>query len=262
MSQTDEAVGSRSPPQGILVTSANGSWQVAGLLDLPEELLVEQLMLLPIQDVLQVCRINQQFARICERKDFWYRRIWADFPEHQLTYQVDDPQALYGLLYHDQREAWRRIRQELENVNRSGPNGYWILGAQQNPILGGRIYLQPHEASQYVIERYAGRQGAERFVLWPDLRVAGTIKKIVEALRRAGFRTVPVGELYRLTDGRLGTPPGRYPLTEQLIAENSLDPLDPNEQPVIMEVSRRMYFSLETPTRVLHQIELFFGDSP
>lgn len=35
---------------------------------------------------------------------------------------------------------------------------------------------------------------------------------------------VKVGELYRLSQGRRGYPPGAYTLTERLIYDNSIDP--------------------------------------
>lgn len=44
---------------------------------------------------------------------------------------------------------------------------------------------------------------------------------------------VKVGELYRLSQGRRGYPPGAYTLTERLIYDNSIDPLDPDQEYLI-----------------------------
>lgn len=226
--------------------------------ELPEEVLLEQSMLLPIEDVLAACESNRQFARICQRRDFWYRRTQKDFPEYTLLppSEVPDPRALYIWLYGIRRTYRDRIWHELSATY---GNRFWILGARQNPGLMARRgdpYLIPNTAYTYAATRYPGRQGYDQFVLWPDLRVAGTVNQIVDILRKAGFKTVPIGELYRLTNGQMGSPSGKYPLTEQLIYENSLNPLNRNQDQIILNLNERMWIE---PTQEPRLLELFFG---
>ena len=59
---------------------------------LPQELLLEQLLLLPPEDVIKACRINRQFAEVGRRVDLWIRLIRRDLP---LVNPDKDPKKIY-----------------------------------------------------------------------------------------------------------------------------------------------------------------------
>lgn len=280
-------------PQGILVSShglpgqvsliipTKQGWKVYGLdsphtlefqephielTELPSELLIEQLILLQIEDVLSACETNRQFNEICQRRDFWYRRIQKDFPEYNLAppSEVSDPRRLYIQLYRAPIDAVREeIFTHLKHLNLTGENAFWVIDPTPlaaRPHLAyhssGTPYFTLRTANVYVLSEYRGRRGYDKFVLWPDLRLAGTVNHIVQLLRKAGLKTVPVGELYRLTDGRIGSPPGRYPLTEQLIYENSVIPWDPDRGLRPEEIVHQIDKEFMTPE---DRWNLFFG---
>lgn len=48
--------------------------------DLPDELLVEQLLLHPIELILQFCKADRRFAGICQKDYLWRRLLRRDFP--------------------------------------------------------------------------------------------------------------------------------------------------------------------------------------
>lgn len=61
---------------------------------LPEELLIEQLLLLPPEDVISTCQTNRQFAQVCRRQDLWIRLLRRDLPLLKLT-RESNPKILY-----------------------------------------------------------------------------------------------------------------------------------------------------------------------
>ena len=77
------------------------------------------------------------------------------------------------------------------------PNLYWQIDKPAETLrLSGSLY--------HVIRNYRDAQGSDRFVYWPDYKVAGTIKNIVNAFRNAGINQVQVGGLYGITSGQVG----------------------------------------------------------
>lgn len=64
-------------------------------LDQPEELIsYEQLVHVPIDDLLRDCTLSAQIARICRDDNFWYAKIKLDYPEVDIR-NVTDPRAFY-----------------------------------------------------------------------------------------------------------------------------------------------------------------------
>lgn len=49
--------------------------------NLPDELLIEQLILLPVEQILKTCTVDQKFARICKNDTLWSLLTKRDFPE-------------------------------------------------------------------------------------------------------------------------------------------------------------------------------------
>lgn len=201
--------------------------------ELPEELLVEQLMTLPVKDILGARQTDRLFAKICERRDLWYRLIQRDFPWYPLPplSKIPDPKALYIQI----PEKLRVHRQEImktpryrEAANSAPGDFFWNADLRSHWRLVGNPL------------NYSEGQGYDRFVFWLDYRVADTVNGIVNRFIQDGITTVLVGELYRLSDGRMGDPPGEYPLSPQIIYRNSLDPLDPNQQQFINDLGERM----------------------
>lgn len=112
-----------------------------------------------------------------------------------------------------------RIHQLGLQTAARGPGNYWL-------VTKPRLNLKLTGAEQYVKRNFPNAQGIDRFVYWPDSRVAGTIRDIVNTFRNAGITSVQVGGLYLMTNGQFGQPPGYVPLSEQVVAANSFDPLN------------------------------------
>lgn len=65
------------------------------LLEQPRELIVnEQLVRLPIEDLIATCKSNPQLNRICQGKDVWIARIQAEYPELNIR-DIENPREFY-----------------------------------------------------------------------------------------------------------------------------------------------------------------------
>lgn len=62
--------------------------------DLPDELLIEHLLLLPPAEIARTCQVDRRFARICREPYLWVRLMQRDFPEVDLQ-DVEDPRKFY-----------------------------------------------------------------------------------------------------------------------------------------------------------------------
>lgn len=108
----------------------------------------------------------------------------------------------------------------VKRMNSVRPGAYWQVN---NPLATFLI----KGAEDYVRQRYPNAQGFDRFVYWPDYRVAGTINDIYNRFAQAGVSHVIVGQLYTLSNGQVGCPPQTVPLSPQIIASCAIDPLNP-----------------------------------
>jgi hypothetical protein len=109
------------------------------------------------------------------------------------------------------------IRRHAETASRAGPGVFWQVSRPTRTLkLTGAI--------AYVGKNYPGREGYNRFVYWPDFRVAGTVNEIYSAFRQAGVQNVSIS--------------GRdIPLSEETILRASLDPLNPAQRTTIEQTS-------------------------
>ena len=62
--------------------------------DLPVELLMEELLLLPVNDILNLCQTNQRLAGVCQGELLWFRLLQRDFPEVDLI-DIGDLRSFY-----------------------------------------------------------------------------------------------------------------------------------------------------------------------
>lgn len=85
-------------------------------------------------------------------------------------------------------------------------------------------------STRYVTKNHLYGHGYDRFVYWPDYKVAGKISDIVNAFRNAGIQQVEVGNLFGMSNGQLGCRPRSDIISEQLVAECSFDPTDQRHQ--------------------------------
>ena len=90
------------------------------------------------------------------------------------------------------------INRNTQKAIATGENAYWRV---DNP---GR-QLQLSGAVRYVTKNFPNTLGAQRFVYWPTYRVVGSIEQIASAFQGAGV-----------------------PITQQQIANEAIDPLNPN----------------------------------
>jgi len=193
----------------------------------PIELIVAQLQSLPLEDVLSACESNPKLVEICNTKTFWFSRLARDFPDMNARGNPD-PKALYIQLYQNEKRGHETIEKSLQAAKRAGHNVYWQIDRPTRYLK-----LTRFETPQYVQNNYPGREDNERFVYWPDYRVVGTVNNIVRKFKELGIRGVDVAELNQRTEGQRGYSSGRYPLTSQLVYDNSIDPVDPNQLPLI-----------------------------
>ena len=200
--------------------------------DLPIEILVQQVMDLPTEEILRFCQVDPSINRLCQSSHLWTMLVRRDFPGVVISLG-DDPRTLYFSLLEQRRaQAEAQLQRRSAGVRRLGPHNYWqALRPARRLLLTGAV--------NYVNRNYPNAQGANRFVYWPDYRIAGTVSDIVQVLNGMGADLVNVGEMHQLTQGQRGTPPGRYRLTEQLVYDNSFDPLDPQHVPLIEAINNR-----------------------
>lgn len=145
-------------------------------------------------------------------------------PERSLVQQIGIPSVKFPI---------QGAPFTLERVNNlikrsSKANSYWqVTNPNKTLKLAG--------ATVYVNRNYPNTQGYDRFVYWPDYRVAGTIRDIVTNFRNAGINNVTVGSLYTST-GQLGCNQGIVPLSEEVVATCSYDPLNPAHQGIFRQL--------------------------
>lgn len=195
------------------------------LLDQPQELILEQLKLLPVEDAMKLCQGNAELSRLCQNNQLWYYWARRDFP-----YVDPFPPFDYAedarTLYRDMLEAEKERRNRLRiQVNRAKHGRYWATSGHASYNLEDTLGRAPRYFSR--------KEGYNRFVFWPDYNVAGTIDEIFKTFQTAGMHTVKVGELDRMTHGEVGDEPGEYPLTRDLISLNSIDPFNEYDQMII-----------------------------
>jgi hypothetical protein len=118
------------------------------------------------------------------------------------------------------------IRNHAQKAANKGPVFYWQVNAPSKDLkLTGAI--------KYVNRYYPNVQGYNRFVYWPDYRVSGTISEIVRTFQQAGVNQVEVGALNELSNGQAGQPRQNVQISEEIIASNAFDPLNPAHQEII-----------------------------
>jgi hypothetical protein len=108
-------------------------------------------------------------------------------------------------------------------------NLYWsVTRPATHFMLSGSVF--------YVDRHYPNAEGSDRFVYWPDYKVAGTIKDIFFTFQFAGINQVHVGTLYSLSNGQIGCPPGIMSLSEDVIAACAFDPRNPTHSQLLTEL--------------------------
>lgn len=83
------------------------------------------------------------------------------------------------------------------------------------------------DSIRMVYELYGNRTGYDQVVFWPDYKVYGSIRNIIDIFRNSGINRFQVGSLYAMTNGQIGCPPQILPLTEEVVTACSFNPLNP-----------------------------------
>ena len=68
----------------------------------PEEIIIEQLRYLPLQDVLDTCRVNQRISQVCRGKRLWDLRLIDDFKVQDLS-RISNPRSYYFSLLQERQ---------------------------------------------------------------------------------------------------------------------------------------------------------------
>jgi hypothetical protein len=111
------------------------------------------------------------------------------------------------------------INRHLAASVKVGPTTYWQVAKPTRTLkLTGSV--------AYVNKNHSTRQMGDHFVYWEPFRVAGTVSDIVGTFRAAGISTVNVGQ-------------GNQPLTEQLVAQTAIDPLNPEHRAAIDQMQKQ-----------------------
>lgn len=119
------------------------------------------------------------------------------------------------------------ILAKTEKSESEGPNNYWQI--KDGRIVGSKLTLSG--AVKHVNSKYPKEK--DPFVYWPDYRVAGKIGEIYDLFKEAGFKKVNVGELYKMSGGKLGNSKSSKELSEQVIVDNAINPLLAEDQEVL-----------------------------
>ena len=130
------------------------------------------------------------------------------------------------------------IQRHAQREAKAGPTSYWqVLKPARTLKLTGAI--------NYVNRNYAGREGANRFVYWPDFRVAGTVRDIVNAFRQAQMPSVTLD----------GVPTA---VTEQLVYSRSIDPLNPQHRQLIESMIAQTGGTTAATAKPKRPLEVYF----
>jgi hypothetical protein len=187
-------------------------YKMSAFPELTTDALFNILLNLPFRDLLRTCSLNKQAQQICDTNNFWYLKVTRDFG------RIDNPTNIpWGLIYKDMMNITQdKIKYYSNEALARGLNVYWRVNAPfQN--------LDLSDAINFVQSNYPHAQGNNRFVYWPQFRVAGTVKDIFNTFSRAGINTIASSGQY-------------MPLTEGLIATSSLDPLNPAHAQMISQM--------------------------
>jgi hypothetical protein len=119
--------------------------------------------------------------------------------------------------------------EHLFKYSQEVPNGgYWLIKEPSKYITTDLVHLG-------VDKVYLNAEEYDRFVFWPDFKVAGTVKELYEAFSQ--LLLVKIGELKKITHGNFGIT-GIYPISPKIIYDSSLDPLKPDHQHVLSKLSK------------------------
>lgn len=138
----------------------------------------------------------------------------------QVPFQVQmRPQPQDGQL------TLNQINRAVMNANNEY-NTYWDVNMPNRllKLAGARIYVKVN---------YPNTRLYNRFVYWPDYRVAGSIIDIYKRFRQAGINQVQVGSIYNMTNGQTGCYRKTVPLSLDVIIACSIDPLNPAHQIIL-----------------------------
>lgn len=146
-----------------------------------------------------------------------------------------------------------QINERVNSIQQLPNLSYWLV---DKPSRASKLSL----AMVYVNRNHPNAQGYDRFVYWPDYKVAGTINNIYNKFKAAGIEEVQVGTLYEMTKGQIGCYRRIANLTLDVIASCSFDPLNQRDQfvyqqtiqgqrPKLVDVQRQLPYS-----RALNQL--------
>lgn len=133
-------------------------------------------------------------------------------------------------------------RLTLDHINhaminaRSEPDIYWNINQPS-------VLLKLGGARNYVRINYPDAKLYNRFVYWPDYKVAGSIKDIFTKFYKAGINKVTVGSIYDMSNGEVGCYRSVVPLSINVIIKCSIDPLNPQHQSIFKYIMPEDYSS-------------------
>jgi hypothetical protein len=141
-----------------------------------------------------------------------------------------DPRQLYMKLYYGLSNAYFNdrvsslVRSHMDNLESSGYRAFYNIRSElekYHPVTKRGVVVRLPDLKTYI--RPTG-QGLDSYVIFPEHQLIGVPRDIVDYIRKYNHLTnVDVGLVFYLTRGEKGSPAGNYPLTEQLIYDNSID---------------------------------------
>lgn len=147
---------------------------------MPQELLIEQALYLPVEDLLNLCRTDQRFRQLCQDDRLWRAKIGQDFPGSQVA-QIPDP-----------REAYLQQIRDPRSIYHIGPDSQVELVSQA---------LIPDDQLPDRVKQIAERFGSPYLVLYsrPVHTVSGPQLKPIAVQTPTTFDILVQGEVPRVT---------------------------------------------------------------
>ena len=232
--------------------------------ELPDELLVEQLLLLPPGDVFRLCSVDARFARICRNPVLWIRLLQRDFP--YLT-PGTNPKELYREESIIQEIAKRQPR-TVNGFNEAIPLVALQVGGLTSLEAANRLrryfvgIVFSNEQIQQILSRYPRTsQGYLEATNELKQRYRLPVKYAELELRPYFFPKKPYPKPTTTDNPVLLSFPSVRPATlEQALSGVSWRINQPSEENVksIMEIENEIPPILRTPISGLHRVVMYY----
>ncbi len=114
----------------------------------PDDIIIEQLRLVPFEDLLNACQSSPEISRICQGKQLWQWRLIDDF---NVTRVPQDPKEYYFTLMRERQKILNLILSNITLQFFTDANGLF-----DDPIL--QTYQEFTDFQRRVVERLTEKE--------------------------------------------------------------------------------------------------------